>query len=684
MTRHSAFLRSARLGTLKTLRAALDAGADVGERDDEGRTALLLAAKHGKNEAVGLLLERGADVSAQSEYGETALTLAAAAGHRSVVERLLQAGADPDHEPRFGAHALAEAAGRGDLAMCELLLAHGAALDQVGDGRSALAQAVWMGQTAVAQRLIERGADVDIPDDGDHAPVVQAARQGQVALLAQLLARSRQPGHSGVFTLALAEAASAGEAAAVEQLLAHGALPDAAGPVEPEQPLPLWEAARQGHLDIVERLLRAGAQVNARTQLGCALPAAAEAGHLAIVERLLSAGADPAGTDWRGRDALGWALVKERPALARRLLQAGAWPPAPQLDATLLLIVQTDAVDLAQRLLDAGADPQARMTRAGLPHGLSPGMDEALERLASAFGGDEDDGEADTTALILAARAGQIGMVDLLLAEGLPVDARNAGDDTALIEAATQGHLDVAQRLLAAGADLHAANCDGWSALRGAAGAEDPALLAWLLGRGLDVNHSEDDGWSLLMQALRDNQAANARLLLAQGASITGCGDGYTVLMAAARGGCHEMLVELVAQGVDLHARWDDEAQDALMLAAGDGQTEAVRQLLALGANVEAVDREGRSALDLAQAKGHAEVAGLLQAAAGRAPLPPRPTADDLQRLVEQFQRYMPPLDLRALPEEPPDLSAGNEKAGALLDWLHEALQPQALIEYFE
>jgi len=55
----------------------------------------------------------------------------------------------------------------------------------------------------------------------------------------------------------------------------------------------LWQAARDGDLDVINSSLSEGAQVNARGSYGdTALNLAAENGHIAVVERLLEAGAN--------------------------------------------------------------------------------------------------------------------------------------------------------------------------------------------------------------------------------------------------------------------------------------------------------------------------------------------------------------------------------------------------------
>ena len=88
-------------------------------------------------------------------------------------------------------------------------------------------------------------------------------------------------------------------------------------------------AAQEGHTAIVELLLQAGADVNAKysTDSGpTALQLAVEGGHLAVIERLLQAGAGANAEPslWNGRTALQAAAGGGHLAVVERLRQAGA------------------------------------------------------------------------------------------------------------------------------------------------------------------------------------------------------------------------------------------------------------------------------------------------------------------------------------------------------------------------
>ncbi|WP_409997677.1 ankyrin repeat domain-containing protein [Bradyrhizobium sp. SZCCHNRI3043] len=80
---------AALMGNSATVRALLDAGADVHAADD---FALAEAAKYGRTEIVQILLERGANIHAEDDL---ALRVASSAGQIETVRLLLQAGASP-------------------------------------------------------------------------------------------------------------------------------------------------------------------------------------------------------------------------------------------------------------------------------------------------------------------------------------------------------------------------------------------------------------------------------------------------------------------------------------------------------------------------------------------------------------------------------------------------------------
>lgn len=86
-------------GRTSLLRVCLALGADIdGASSDEGRfTALRAAAGDGHATTVAMLLSQGAQMELKGPSNETALDLAVSAGHRQIVAMLVQHGADTTH-----------------------------------------------------------------------------------------------------------------------------------------------------------------------------------------------------------------------------------------------------------------------------------------------------------------------------------------------------------------------------------------------------------------------------------------------------------------------------------------------------------------------------------------------------------------------------------------------------------
>ena len=86
--------QAAKAGDVTTLKAALDAGADVNRLDGKGWTALIHAVNKGNLLIVEPLIKAGADVDIRAPDGATALFMAAVLEQPETVERLMKANAD--------------------------------------------------------------------------------------------------------------------------------------------------------------------------------------------------------------------------------------------------------------------------------------------------------------------------------------------------------------------------------------------------------------------------------------------------------------------------------------------------------------------------------------------------------------------------------------------------------------
>ena len=128
--------------------------------------------------------------------------------------------------------------------------------------------------------------------------------------------------------------------------------------------------------------------------------------------------------------------------------------------------------------------------------------------LAPSANAQEDQGEA----LRSAAREGDLGRIEELLAGGAPVDAPNRYGATALFFAADRGHLDVVRRLADAGAVLDLSDrFYQMTALSRAAGSGNREVVLFLLGRGAA------GAGSVLFQAVRGGDEELLRAVLENG-----------------------------------------------------------------------------------------------------------------------------------------------------------------------
>ena len=233
--------------------------------------------------------------------------------------------------------------------------------------------------------------------------------------------------------------------------------------------------------------------------------------------------------------------------------------------------------------------------------------------------------------LIAAVKAADVDAVrSLIVDRGVDVNQAAPDGATALHWAVHRNDAALVDLLLAAGAGVSTANRYGVQPISLAAENGDAGILEALLAAGADPNAALPGGETVLMTAARTGDAEAVRVLLVRGAdpNLRDGFRGQTALMwAAARNnaGAAHALAEL---GADVRAKTGTAARaplgnrlfyappptgfTALLFAARGGHVEAVRVLLAAGADVDDTLSDGQSALVVAVANANWELAGYL------------------------------------------------------------------------
>ena len=155
-----------------------------------------------------------------------------------------------------------------------------------------------------------------------------------------------------------------------------------------------------------------------------------------------------------------------------------------------------------------------------------------------------DPGELDShglTALIRAARRGDVAVTRALLQAGAGVDQRDSFVNgwTALMHATHTGRIEIMRALLDAGADVDAANPHGVTALLLASGDQSADILQLLLDRGADPHLRAASGASPLTNAVANGRSDHVKVLLAKAPDLRlddSFADSIALLMARLRG----------------------------------------------------------------------------------------------------------------------------------------------------
>ena len=190
--------------------------------------------------------------------------------------------------------------------------------------------------------------------------------------------------------------------------------------------------------------------------------------------------------------------------------------------------------------------------------------------------------------------------------------------------AAHAGDAERIARLAASGADLNARDAHGRTPLHVATFAGRTAAIRALAKAGANLDLLENDRYDAVTIASVANDEETLRLLLSLGASarqVTSRYDG-TALIAAAHLGHAGIVRQLIAAGAPLdhvnNLHWT-AVIEAIVLGDGGPRHQATLQALVdAKANLQLADREGRTPLQLAEARGYPTMVETLRAAGAR------------------------------------------------------------------
>ncbi len=190
--------------------------------------------------------------------------------------------------------------------------------------------------------------------------------------------------------------------------------------------------------------------------------------------------------------------------------------------------------------------------------------------------------------------------------------------------AAQRGDADAVRRLAAARADLDARDGHGRTPLHVATFARQHEAIRALAGAGADQHLLDNDRYDAVTIASVADDEATLRLLLSLGASaklVTSRWLG-TALIAAAHLGHDGVVRQLIAAGAPLDhvntLHWTAVIESIVLGDGGPRHQASLEALIRAGANLQLADREGRTPLQLARARGYQAMVRMLEAAGAR------------------------------------------------------------------
>ncbi|XP_057853191.2 potassium channel AKT1 isoform X2 [Cryptomeria japonica] len=177
--------------------------------------------------------------------------------------------------------------------------------------------------------------------------------------------------------------------------------------------------------------------------------------------------------------------------------------------------------------------------------------------------------------------------------------------------AASRGDSLLMKQLLKKGMDPNESDNSSRTPLHIATANGFKDCVCLLLEFGAEVNSKDEEGSVPLWEAILGRHELIAKLLWEKGANLKS-GNVFSFILTASQRGDLEMLKDLQRYGADLDAT-NEEGSTALHFATSEGSTEAVKYLIEQGADTNKVNRNGLTPMAIAEKLGQEDLVALFQ-----------------------------------------------------------------------
>uniref|UniRef100_A0A671LEA3 Serine/threonine-protein phosphatase 6 regulatory ankyrin repeat subunit A-like n=1 Tax=Sinocyclocheilus anshuiensis TaxID=1608454 RepID=A0A671LEA3_9TELE len=603
-------------------------GAEIDCEDKNGNTPLHIAARYGHELLINTLITNGADTAKRGVHGMFPLHLAALSGFSDCCRKLLSSGFDIDTPDDFGRTCLHAAAAGGNLECLNLLLNTGADFNRKDSfGRTPLHYAASNCNYQCLFALVGSGANVNELDKRGCTPLhYAAASDADGKCLEYLLRNDANPGiRDNQGYNAVHYASAYGHRLCLELIASETPLDvlmetsgtdilndsDVRAPVSP-----LHLAAYHGHHQALEVLVQSLLDLDVRTAQGhTPLDLAAFKGHVECVDVLINQGASILVKDYTlKRTPIHAAATNGHSECLRLLIGNADLQSAVDIQdgigqTPLMLSVLGGHTDCVYSLINKGANVDAKdmWGHTALHRGAVTGHEECVEALlqhSASFMVRDCRGRSPVH---LVAACGHVGVLGGLLhaaqsVETIPVITDHQGY-TPLHWACYNGH-DTCVEVLLEQELFHKTEGNTFSPLHcavtplhAAAFTDHVECLQLLLSHNAQVNCVDAGGKTPLMMAAENGQTNAVEVLVSSAKAdltLQDANKNTALHLACSKG--HETSALLILEKItdrNLINSTNAALQTPLHIAARNGLTVVVQELLAKGASVLAVDENG-------------------------------------------------------------------------------------------